>query len=59
MLFALVCGTWKSRDVVYKCQFLLFVYLGFMSLAQGYCREKELRLDVGLDVLFKRLESLE
>jgi hypothetical protein len=37
---------------------ILLVYLGIMSFAQGYCREKELRLDEGLDVLFKRLESL-
>ncbi len=36
-----------------------FVYLGFMSFAQGYYQEKELCLEVGLDVLFKKLESLE
>jgi hypothetical protein len=36
-----------------------FVYLGFVSFAQGYCREKDLRLEAGLDVLFKREASLE
>ncbi len=36
-----------------------FVYLGFMSFAQGYCLKKELRLETGLDALFEREASME